>query len=195
MREPLVRKAIEHDLEPLAQHRLGVLEFDAVILHLDGRGAAAKAHVDAPAAHLVDHGDFLDEAQRRIEGQGEDQRPETQVLRALRDGRHVHRRRGRHAQRRRMVLRDVVAVKAISVVGLDELHSRLEIIAQREVVPVEVIENAEIHSSRPLRSRFARPQPANWGNSASALSRSTPAITLVEKPCELSPSMVSFALE
>src|SRR5882672_1750875 len=84
-----------------------------------------------------------------IERQRVDQRPETQPARALRDrGEKDARRRG-EAERRRMMLGDVIGVEAEPVVGFDDLQPGLVVVTKREIVAVEMIEDAELHSTKP----------------------------------------------
>jgi len=79
--------------------------------------------------------------------QREDQRTEAQSPRALRHRGVEHARRGREPERRRVVLGRVIGVEAAAIVGFDDLEPLLVEIVQREIIAVEVIENAEFHSS------------------------------------------------
>ncbi len=54
--------------------------------------------------------------------------------------------RRRHAERRRMMFRDMIGAKARAIVLFDELEPGLEKIGKRNVVVVEMIENAELQS-------------------------------------------------
>ena len=58
----------------------GLCKVEAVGPGLERRHAAADAELEAPAAHLIEHADFLDQAQRMIERQQIDQRAEAQCL-------------------------------------------------------------------------------------------------------------------
>ena len=73
-----------------------------------------------PAAHLVEHAYLLDQAQRRIQGQAIDRRPEAQALRPLRNGGEEHARRRRHAERRAVMLGQVVGVESGAVIQRDQ---------------------------------------------------------------------------
>ena len=78
-----------------------------------------------------------------IERQRVNERAEVDALGALRDRRHQHARRGRHAKRRRVMLGDLVAIETKPVVELDQLQAVLVEIAQRRAGRVEMIEDAE----------------------------------------------------
>src|SRR4029077_64458 len=65
--------------------------------------------------------------------------------------REEERRRGRHAQRRRVVLGDMQRVEAEPVVGLGELQAVLDLRGERLSARVDVVEDAEFHSSRSRR--------------------------------------------
>jgi hypothetical protein len=75
-----------------------------------------------------------------------DQRSETKLSRSLRDRRKKDAGRGRHAERREMMLGQVIGEKAGAIVGLDDAQPLLEIIAQRDIVAVEVVEDTEFHA-------------------------------------------------
>src|SRR5205085_9458611 len=75
-----------HDhLERFGEHSWRLIRIDAVVARLDRRDAAADAELEAPAAHLVEHADFLDQAERMIERQRVDYRPEAEPPPAQRD--------------------------------------------------------------------------------------------------------------
>jgi hypothetical protein len=50
-------------------HRSGLRKVERVVGGLERRHAAADAELEPSAAHLVEHADFLDQAQRMIERQ------------------------------------------------------------------------------------------------------------------------------
>ncbi len=81
-----------------------------------------------------------------------DQRPEAQLLGTLRDGGEEDAGRGRHAERRRMMLGQVIGVKARLLIQLDQLQPLVELPAELAAGAVHVIEDAELHS-RFLRCR------------------------------------------
>jgi hypothetical protein len=80
-----------------------------------------------------------------VQRQRVDQRPEAKVSRALRHRGEEHARRRRHAERRGVMLGQVIGMEAGPVIGLDDLQPLLVVLCQRHVVAVEVIENAEFH--------------------------------------------------
>ena len=46
-----------------------------------------------------------------------------------------------------MVLREVIGIEASAIIGFDNLQAILVEVSERNALPVEVIENAEIHRS------------------------------------------------
>ena len=81
-----------------------------------------------------------------MERQGVDKRAKAQALGPLSDGGQEHARRWRHPERREVVLRDMISVKAGAVESLDHLQPMLVIVLQRQVIAVQMIENPEIHA-------------------------------------------------
>ena len=88
-----------------------------------------------------------------------------------------HARRGRHAERRRMVLGEMIGVEARAIVGLGNPQAVLVVVRERAAVAVEMIEDAEFHyplndprwrGYRPRSSRSA-PCRARRARAASAL--------------------------
>ena len=135
-------QASHHDLERLGEHFWRLIRVDAVVARLDRRDAAPDAELETPAAHLVEHADFLDQAQRMIERQRVDQRP-AEPPRTLRDCGEENAGRGCHAERRRVVLGHVIGVKAKAVIGFGELQAILIEFGERQPGAVEMIEYAE----------------------------------------------------
>src|SRR5262249_49710756 len=148
---PLGGGPLEPELARLRVDLLRILWIDAVIFELDRRGAAPEAELEAPAAQLVEHADFLDQPQRVVERHWPDQRTKPKPRRALRHGGKEHARRGRHPERRRMVLGKMIGVESRAIVGLCNFQAILVIIRERAAVTVEVVEDTEFHflSARP----------------------------------------------
>ena len=76
--EPLLRQALKDQFDALGVNLLRYVCASAVKRKLDRRGAASEAEFKAPAADLVEHADFFDQAQRMIERQHEDHGPKAQ---------------------------------------------------------------------------------------------------------------------
>src|SRR5215471_9962643 len=152
---------LEHELDRLRVDLLRVLRIDAVIFELDGRGTAAEAEFEASAAQLVEHADFLDQPQRVVERHRPDQRTEPKLCRALRHGGKEHARRGRHAERRRVVLGEMVRVEPRAIIGLCDFQAILVIVRERAAMTIEVIEDTEFHflSAPSLASHWLWRQP------------------------------------
>ena len=96
-------EALEQHLERFVVHRAGLREIERVVRGLERRHAAADAELETPAAHLVEHADFLDQAQRMIERQQIDHRAEAQLVRCAAPAR---RETGRATPRSRSACRD-----------------------------------------------------------------------------------------
>ena len=142
-------EGIEDAGEVVAVDRFGGGGIDAEIGGFDRRCAAAEADVQAAAAELVEHADFLRQAQRMIERQGVDHRAEAQGFGALGDGGEEHVGRWRHAERGAVVFGQVVAVEAEAIVLFDDLQTVFEVIALVLGDVVEVVEDAEVHLGIP----------------------------------------------
>lgn len=142
--EGAARQRLDQVGQGLAVGLLGGLGVAAEVLaDLERIRAAPEAHFQAATAHLVEHADLLGDSYRRVERQRVDHRPEAQVAGALRDRGQEHRRRGRHARGREMVLGAVVGGKAGAVIGLDHAQALFIEIGERQVALVDVIEHAE----------------------------------------------------
>ena len=81
-----------------------------------------------------------------IERQRVDQRSEAELFGALRDAGEIDRRRGGEAERRLVVLGDVVAIEAAAIVGFDDLETVVVEFLQRHAARVDVVENSEFHA-------------------------------------------------
>src|SRR5215475_1452390 len=71
-------ETLEDELEGLVIDAAGGCKIEAVSPGLERRHAAPDPELEAPTAHLIEHADFLDQAQRMVERQQIDQRSETQ---------------------------------------------------------------------------------------------------------------------
>jgi hypothetical protein len=105
-------QCLEHDLGRLAVHLWRLRRVDRKSCNLDRRGAAAQPEFETAAAHVVEHHHFLGHPQRMVHRRDVEERPEAQPRRAL-----CHRGQkdaggGRHAERRRVMLGDVVGAEA-----------------------------------------------------------------------------------
>lgn len=126
---------------------------EAIEADLDRRDALPDAAEKPVSADLVEHPDFVNQAQRMIERQEIDHWPEFEPCRAPCD-------RGEKDTGRRgitqgciMVFREVVAVKAGAIVRLDEVQPLLEMLRERRVAVTEMIEGPEAHK---FPSHFVR---------------------------------------
>ena len=141
-------EAIEGVDENLAR----ILVLDLVILELERRDPAADTDFHPPIAQVIEHGDLLDQPQRRIEREQIDQRAEPHApgrarYRAEIDAGHRH-----HVERRGVVLRHVQAVDAGLVGRLHKGEPLVEERCQRAICRFDVIEKSDLHgvSSLPI---------------------------------------------
>ena len=140
------RECLEDQLETFGIDLLAFLGVLAIEGNLIRHGAAPETDFQPPAAHVIEHADFFEHPQRMVRGQRINEGTEAQPPGALPDCRQEHAGRWRHAERREVMLGDMVGVEAEAVESFDHLQPLLVIIAQRQVVAVEVIENAEFQA-------------------------------------------------
>ena len=91
-----------------------------------------------------------------MERQRVDQRSEAELFGALRDAGEVDGRRGGKAERRLVMLGDVVAVEATAIVGFDDLETVVVEFLQRHAARVDVVENSEFHVAAPGSCRLSQ---------------------------------------
>src|SRR5262249_56617022 len=108
IREILRRQPGENDLQRFLVDLRGLQEVHVVVGKLVGRDAAPHSELEATAAQLIEHADLLDEAERRGEGQGVDERGAREEGRTLGERGEGEGRGGGHAARRRGRVRGVV---------------------------------------------------------------------------------------
>src|SRR5260370_39762214 len=76
-RQFVAGKAFEDEFEGLVIDFAGLREIEAVSASLERRHAASDPALEPPAAHLIEHSEFLDQPQRMIERQEINERDET----------------------------------------------------------------------------------------------------------------------
>ena len=143
--QPLGGERAQQDLQPLGVHARGLVGIDAEHPQLDRRDPAPDAQLEAAAAERVQHADLLGEPHRVVQRERVDERAEAQPRRALRDGRQEHARRRRQAERRPVVLGEVVRMEARPVVGLGQHETVLVLAPEVGDRAVHVVEDAEAH--------------------------------------------------
>src|SRR6516165_3187243 len=126
-------------------HRLGLREVETISRGLERRDAAPNPEFEATAAHLVEHADFLDQAQGMIEWQEIHHRAKTQPAGALRQGRKEQAGRRGAADRRAVVLGKMISVETRAVESLRKLEPVGVKFAMRHARIVHVVEHAEFH--------------------------------------------------
>jgi hypothetical protein len=158
MLEHVAGQPLEDHLEPLAIDLLGLEMVEVEVRHLVRHDAAPHPEVEAPARQMIEHAHFLDEPQRVVERQAVHARPQADPSRPLgRRGEEDAGHRG-EAERRGMVLGQVVRVEARRVVLLEQAQPMLVEIGHRHVPPIEVIEDAQVH----VPSRGPPPAQRFW---------------------------------
>src|SRR6201981_633674 len=85
-RQFVAGKALEDEFEGLVIDFAGLREIEAVSASLERRHAASDPELEPSAAHLIEHADFLDQAQRMIERQEIDEEVLRHPSRGLRPG-------------------------------------------------------------------------------------------------------------
>ena len=151
-------ETLKQHLECFVVHRLRLREIERVIRGFERRHAASDAKFESSAAQLIEHADFLDQAQRVIERQQIDHRTEAQPRGALRHGGEKQAGRRRAAKRRAVMLGEMIGVKAGSLVSLSELEASGIEFAERNAGIVQVIEDAEFHDGVPPSRHSGRAQ-------------------------------------
>jgi hypothetical protein len=122
-----------------------LIVLDLVEFQFIGRHAAADADIEPAVAEMIEHADFLDQPQRRIERQQINQRPEPQALGRARDGAEIDARHRHHIERRRVMLGDVQAIEAGRVRRLGEAQPLIEQSGQRPFAVFDVVEESDFH--------------------------------------------------
>jgi len=80
-----------------------------------------------------------------VQREGVNHRAEAKPARSLRNSREKYAGRRRQTDWGRVVLGDMIGVKARAFVGLYKLQTRFIIFVQRKIVSVQVIENTKLH--------------------------------------------------
>src|SRR5256885_4106309 len=142
--EHLVRQPGQNHLERLAVDLLGLERVQVEVRHLVRHDAAPDAEVEAPARHLIEHADLLDQPQRIVERQAVDARPQADAPRALRGGGEEDARRRRHPERGGVVLGEMVRGEACRVVLLEQAQAARVVLVERHVAAAEVGEDSAV---------------------------------------------------
>ena len=109
-----------------------------------------------PAREVIEHADLLDQPQRVVERQAVDARAEPDTSGPLAGRRQEDAGHRRQAERRHVVLGQMVRGEARGVVLLEQLQPALVELVERHALPaIEVIEDPQIHRAsmrRPCRA-------------------------------------------
>src|SRR5262252_347907 len=156
--DALLGEALVENIQDVLVVGARLLEIDAIGVELHGRDAAPHADVEAAAAEMIEHAELFQQPQRMVERQEIEQRAEPDAPRFARGGGQKYARRRRHRQRRRVMLGEVVTVKAGGLGRLQQGEPVLVGLLQRLPARVDVIEDAELHVAfpPPLRRIFGR---------------------------------------
>src|SRR5690242_1730383 len=98
---------------------------------------------------MIEHADLFVEPQRMVQREHIDQRPEPQCLGSRKGAGQEYAGAAGKPERRRMVLGEVVAVKAASFDQFDQPEPLLEEFSERNAIAVEMIENTEFKHDAP----------------------------------------------
>jgi hypothetical protein len=122
---------------------------DIVKFELVGRHAAADADIEPAMAQMIEHADFLDQSQRRIERQQVHHRTESKPLGLARDGRKIDAGHRHQIQRRGVVLGDMQAVEAGRVGRNREFYSLIIELGDRSGPILDMVEKSDFHAIPP----------------------------------------------
>ena len=128
----------------LVEHIPAYFQVNVELLGLHRRDPPPHSQVQASVAEVVQHTDFVVQADGVVEGQQEHQRSQPQPGGALRRRGQEHRRRRRHAEGRDVMLRQVVAVKPGAVGVFQHFQPVLEDVVGRRLVPLNPVEKPEL---------------------------------------------------
>src|SRR5262245_21695265 len=138
-------EALYDQLQSFHVDLLRLCRVESIEGSFSGRGSTAEADLQPPAANLVKHTDFFDQPNRMVKRQRIDQRAETKSLCALRHGSQEYAGRRCHAERRRVMLGNMIGIEAYLIISLDKLEACLVIILQRQIAPVQMVKYAKFH--------------------------------------------------
>ena len=124
-------------------HRLRRGGLDPIALVFEQRPAAPDPEHQPAAAHPVEHADFLVQPQRMVQRQHIDQRAHPQLLGALEGGGQEYAGAGGKAERRGVVLGQVIAGKSCPLDQFDQPQPAFEERVRCRAVVVQVVENSE----------------------------------------------------
>ena len=142
----LVLKRRQHHFQRLVVYFTHLGVGDAEMAEFQYGNTAPNAELETAPAEIVEHADFLDQPHGIIQRQDIDQRPEQDLFGALGHGGEEHAGRGRHAERRRVMLGHVIAVNAGRLVSFDHLQAIFVDVGQRRVAAaVQMVEDPEFH--------------------------------------------------
>src|ERR1700730_16279397 len=156
--EHVVGQTAANDIQRLGELLHAASKVDTEKLDLDRRDPAADAKQKAPAAHLVEHADLVDQSERVIERQQVHHRAEPQLPRPLCDRGQEDAGRRRIAEWGVVVLGQMIAVEPGPVVSLDQLQPLLEELAYRHAAIIQMVKDPEEHfpTSRGWNAAAAR---------------------------------------
>ena len=137
-------QAPNQDVQGFLKHIPAILELDAVVFRFHRHNAPAHAQLQPPVAQVVQHTDFVEQAQGVVKGQQIDQGAEADVPGALGRRRQENSGRGSQAQRRYMMFRQMVAVETLPVGVLQQLQPLLVNPAVRLLFPLNPVKEAEL---------------------------------------------------
>ena len=143
--QPLLGQPCQDDRQRLVEDRARLAIVDPEVAKLVRRDATADAQLEPTTREVVEHADLLDEPQRVVERQDVDERSQADPAGALGCRREKQARRGGHAERRGVMLCQVVGVEASGLRRLHELQPLLVELLHRCAAPVDPVEQSEGH--------------------------------------------------
>ena len=134
----------------------GLLVIDLVIVEFEWRHPAADPHFQPAMAQMIEHADFLDQPQRRIERKEIDERTEPDPRGRAGDRAEINTGYRHHVERRTVMLGHVQAIDARLVGGCHEGEALVEQGRQRPVRAFHMVEQADFHDFFRFRARAPR---------------------------------------
>ena len=128
----------------LVEYFPAVSEVDVELLCLHRRDSPAHTQVQASVAEVVQHAELVVQANGIVEGQQVHQWPQPQLRCALRRRRQEYRRRRGDAERRQVMLGQVIAMKPAAVGEFQHFQPVFENLVRGRLVPLDPVEQSEV---------------------------------------------------
>src|SRR6267154_3336469 len=143
VRQPVLAQSRDDHLERFLEYLARFEKIYVVVTQLERRDSAPHSNLEAPAAHLIEHADLLDQPKRIVERQQIDQRPQMNPASASRDCSEKYARRRRASERSAVMFRQMVAVDVGGVGSLEQAEALLVQLFERNLAPFKMVKNSK----------------------------------------------------